>query len=55
MPHHRPYTRLQAADQEGSHKPVYLASPTDFAGVDDNITNLTKEGKPGIEITERAP
>ena len=28
---------------------VYLASPADFAGMDDMITNLAKEiGEPGI-------
>ena len=34
---------------------VHLASPVDFAGADDIITNLAKEGEPGIEIIERAP
>ena len=31
---------------------VYLASPLDFTGADDAITNLAKERQPGIEITE---
>ena len=26
---------------------AYLTSPTDFAGADDIITNLAKEGEPG--------
>ena len=34
---------------------AYLASPTDFAGADDNITNLAKEREPGIEIIECTP
>ena len=34
---------------------AYLASPADFAGADDIITNLTKEREPGIEIIERTP
>ena len=34
---------------------AYLASPADFAGADDIITNLAKERKPGIEIIERTP
>ena len=34
---------------------AYLASPADFAGADDIITNLAKEGEPGIEIIERTP
>ena len=34
---------------------VYLASPADFAGADDVITNLAKEREPGIEIIERTP
>ena len=34
---------------------AYLASPTDFAGADDIITNLAKERQPGIEIIERTP
>ena len=36
---------------------AYLASPTDFAGADDIITNLAKERErePGIEIIERTP
>ena len=29
---------------------AYLASPADFAGADDIITNLAKEREPGIEI-----
>ena len=29
---------------------VYLASPADFAGTDDIITNLAKEREPGITI-----
>ena len=32
-----------------------LASPADCAGADDIITNLAKEKKPEIEITERTP
>ena len=36
----------------GSWDP-YLASPADFAGADDIITNLAKEREPGIEIIER--
>ena len=31
---------------------AYLASPADFAGADDIITNLAKEREPGIEIVE---
>ena len=34
---------------------VYLASPEDFPGVYDIITNLAKEKEPGIEIIERTP
>ena len=34
---------------------AYLASPADFAGADDVITNLAKETEPGIEIIERTP
>ena len=34
---------------------AYLAPPADFAGVDDIITSLAKEGEPGIEIIERSP
>ena len=34
---------------------AYLASPQDFAGADDIITNLAKEREPGIEIFERSP
>ena len=34
---------------------VYLASTADFAGVDDIITNLAKEGETGIEIIKRTP
>ena len=30
---------------------TYLASPGDFAGADDIITNLAKEREPGIERT----
>ena len=30
----------------------YLASPADFAGTDDIITNLAKEREPGMEIIE---
>ena len=33
---------------------TYLASPADFAGVDD-ITNVAKEREPGREIIERTP
>ena len=32
---------------------MYLASPTDFAGTDDIITNLAKEREPGTDIIER--
>ena len=32
---------------------AYLTTPADFAGADDNITNLAKEREPGIEIIER--
>ena len=34
---------------------AYLASPADFAGADDIITNLAKEREPGIEIIECTP
>ena len=34
---------------------AYLASPADFAGADDIITNLAKEREPGIEIIDRTP
>ena len=34
---------------------AYLASPTDFAGADNIITNLTKERKPGIESSNALP
>ena len=34
---------------------MYLTSPTDFAGVDDIITNLAKEREPGIRIIEYNP
>ena len=34
---------------------AYLASPTDFAGADDIITNLAKEREPGIEIIQCTP
>ena len=34
---------------------AYLASPADFAGADDIITNLAKEREPGIEIMECTP
>ena len=34
---------------------AYLASPADFAGMDDIITNLEKEREPGIEIIECTP
>ena len=34
---------------------AYLASPADFAGADDCITNLVKETEPGIEIAEHTP
>ena len=34
---------------------AYLASPADFAGADDIITNLAKEREPGIEINEYIP
>ena len=34
---------------------TYLASPTDFAGADDIITNLAKEREPGIEIIKGTP
>ena len=32
---------------------MYLASPADFAGADDIITNLAKEREPEIEIIKR--
>ena len=31
---------------------AYLASPADFVGADDIITNLAKERKRGIEIID---
>ena len=34
---------------------TYLASPADFAGADDIITNLAKERESGIEIIEHTP
>ena len=34
---------------------MYLASPTDFSGADDIITNLAKEREPGIQIIECTP
>ena len=34
---------------------AFLASPADFAGADDIITNLTKEREPGIESIDRTP
>ena len=34
---------------------MYLASPTDFLGADDLITNLAKEREPGIEIIKPTP
>ena len=34
---------------------AYLASPADFAGADDIITNLAKKRQPGIETIERTP
>ena len=34
---------------------AYLASPADFAGADNIITNLAREREPGIEIIERTP
>ena len=34
---------------------AYQASPADFAGVDNIITNLVKERDHGIEIIERTP
>ena len=34
---------------------TYLGSPADFAGADDNITNLAKEREPGIKIIECTP
>ena len=33
---------------------AFLASPADFAGADDIITNLAKEREPKIEIIKRA-
>ena len=30
-------------------------SPADFAGLNDIITTLAKEGEPGIEIIEHTP
>ena len=34
---------------------AYLASPADFVGADDIITNLAKEKEPGIEIIKGTP
>ena len=34
---------------------MYLASPSDFAGVNNIITNLAKEREPGIENIEHNP
>ena len=34
---------------------AYLASPADFAGANDIITNLAKERDPVIEIIEHTP
>ena len=34
---------------------MYVASPADFAGADDIITNLEKDREPGIEIFEHTP
>ena len=34
---------------------AYLASPADFAGADDIITNLAKEREPEIKIIKRTP
>ena len=34
---------------------AYLATPADFAGADEIITNLAKERDLGIEITDRTP
>ena len=34
---------------------AYLASPADFAGANDIITNLAKEREPGIKIIEHTP
>ena len=31
---------------------AYLASPAEFTGADDIITNLAKEREPGIEVFE---
>ena len=33
----------------------YLASPADFAGADDVITNFAKERERGIKIIEHTP
>ena len=34
---------------------AYLASPVDFVGADDIITNLAKEREPEIEIIKHIP
>ena len=34
---------------------AYLASPADFTGADDIITNSAKEREPGIEISNALP
>ena len=34
---------------------VYLASPADFAGMDDIVPNLAKEREPGIKIIKHTP
>ena len=42
----------QSIDQRMSESwDDYLASPAEFAGADDIITNLAKEREPGIETT----
>ena len=46
--------RINKSMDLGTHT-LYLVSPTDFAGVDDIITNLAKEREPGIEIIECTP
>ena len=34
---------------------MYVASPVDFTGADDIITNLAKQREPGIQIIECTP
>ena len=41
--------------QMNGARSAYLASPADFAGAGDIITNLAREKEPGIEIIKRTP